>query len=208
VVVVGAGPSGLLLALLLAKHGISVHILEAEDHLDSQPRAAHYGPPAIPDLKRAGIIEEVRRRGLTLNTMVWRRFEDHSYITGFDCDVLADIDGDDMRTTCLVLQDLDKLMLDECLEKYGATISWKHKVVDIGQDETKAWVDCETPEGNKRIEADYIAGCDGANSTVRKKLFGDDYPGFTWDAQIIATNASPISKDMGDVLIGTDTKCW
>ncbi|GJC93534.1 FAD binding domain-containing protein [Colletotrichum higginsianum] len=54
VVVVGAGPSGLLLALLLSKHGIAVHILEAQDHLDQQPRAAHYGPAAMPELIRAG----------------------------------------------------------------------------------------------------------------------------------------------------------
>jgi 2-polyprenyl-6-methoxyphenol hydroxylase-like FAD-dependent oxidoreductase len=177
---------------LLSKHGIPVHILEASDHLDQQPRAAHYGTPAIPDLLKTGILEEVRRRGLVLNTMCWRRFDDHSYIAGFDAKVLQDVDGQDLRTTCLVLQDLDQLMLDTALEKYGATISWQHKVVGIGQDDDKAWVDVETPEGKVKVEGDYIVGCDGANSQIRKSLFGDDYPGFTWDAQIIATNVSAI----------------
>lgn len=190
VIVVGAGPSGLLLALLLSKHGIPVHLLEASDRLDDQPRAAHYGPPAMPDLYRAGILEEVRRRGMTLSTMCWRSPTDHSRIAGFNAGVLRDIDGQDLRTTCLVLQDLDQLMLDEFLTKYGGEVSWRHKVLDVGQDGGKAWCEVETPEGKKRVEADYVVGCDGANSQVRKSLFGDDYPGWTWDHQIVATNVS------------------
>ena len=169
-----------------------MHILEASDHLDQQPRAAHYGPPAIPELQRAGILEEVRRRGLTLNTMCWRRFGDHSYIAGFDADVISDVDGNDWRTTCMPMQDLDQLMLDLFLEKYNGQVSWEHKVTGLGQDENKAWVDVETPQGNTKVEADYIIGCDGANSQIRKSLFGNEYPGFTWDAQIVATNVSAV----------------
>ncbi|EOO00965.1 putative fad binding domain-containing protein [Phaeoacremonium minimum UCRPA7] len=79
-------------------------------------------------------------------------------------------------------------MLDLFLEKYNGQVSWEHKVTGLGQDENKAWVDVETPQGNTKVEADYIIGCDGANSQIRKSLFGNEYPGFTWDAQIVATN--------------------
>lgn len=190
VLIVGAGPAGLLLALLLSKHGIPVTILEMSHQLDQQPRAAHYGPAAIPDLQRAGILEQLRTKGLSLNTMCWRRFEDHSYIAGFDASVISDVDGNDWRTVSYPLQDLDQLMLDEFLAKYNGEIKWLHTVIDLGQDANKAWVDVETPEGKNRIEADYIVGCDGANSSVRKALFGNEFPGHTWDAQIIATNVS------------------
>lgn len=121
--------------------------------------------------------------------MLWRRWDDHSIIAGLDGAVLRDVDGQDLRTMSLVLHDLDQLMLDEITSKYGGLILWKHKVVDIGQDEGKAWVDVETPEGKKRMEADYIVGCDGANSQIRRSLFGEtNFPGFTWDKQIVATN--------------------
>lgn len=190
ILIVGAGPAGLLLALLLSKHGIPVIIVEMSHQLDQQPRAAHYGPAAIPDLKRAGILDQLRAKGLSLNTMCWRRAEDHSYIAGFDASVISDIDGNDWRTVSYPLQDLDQLMLDEFLAKYNGEIKWRHQVVDVGQDADRAWVDVETPDGKSRIEADYIVGCDGANSAVRRALFGKDFPGFTWDAQIIATNVS------------------
>lgn len=192
VLIVGAGPAGLLLALLLSKHGIPVTILEMSHELDQQPRAAHYGPPAIPDLERAGLIDELRRRGLSMSTTCWRRFEDHSYIAGWDASVLADVDGRDLRTVSYPLQDLDQLMLDLFRDKYQGQILWRHKVVAVGQDDTKAWVDVETPDNGqtRRFEASYVVGCDGANSSVRKALFGNEFPGFTWDEQIIATNVS------------------
>ncbi|KAK4158678.1 para-nitrophenol 4-monooxygenase [Cladorrhinum sp. PSN259] len=184
VLIVGAGPSGLLLALLLSKHSIPVHIVEASHQLDQQPRAAHYGSPAIPEFIRAGIIGKIRERGLVLDTMCWRNSVDHSYVAGFDANVLKDVDGQDLRTHCYLLQDLDQLMLEEALA-LGATIEWESKVTGTGQDGDKAWVEIE---GKGRQEADYVVGCDGANSMVRRSLFGEEFPGFTWDAQIIATN--------------------
>lgn len=47
VIVVGAGPTGLLLSLLLAQHGISVQILESQSGVDQRPRGLAYGPSAI-----------------------------------------------------------------------------------------------------------------------------------------------------------------
>jgi len=173
---------------MLAKHGIPVHILEASDQLDQQPRAAIYGPPAIPDLARSGVLAEIDKRGMRTDTFFWRRFEDYSAIAGFDGGVMKDVDGEDQRTACLAMQELDEIMLDWFLTKYGGTVSWEHRVVDVGQDGDKAWADVETPEGPKRYEADYIVGCDGATSQVRKSLFGKEYPGWTWEEQIIATN--------------------
>ena len=46
VLIAGAGPSGLLLALMLAQHGIKVDVVEALDRLDKRPRGVAYGPAA------------------------------------------------------------------------------------------------------------------------------------------------------------------
>ncbi|KAI6327106.1 hypothetical protein MCOR34_000536 [Pyricularia oryzae] len=82
-------------------------------------------------------------------------------------------------------------MLEMLIDRLGDDIvSWRHRVLDVGQDEERkvAWVDVATPEGRKRVEGDYVVGCDGAASQVRRSLFGQDYPGFTWEKQIVATN--------------------
>ncbi|KAH0134562.1 FAD/NAD(P)-binding domain-containing protein, partial [Aureobasidium melanogenum] len=83
----------------------------------------------------------------------------------------------------------DALMLEEFV-KQGGQVSWEHRVLEVQQDESKAWVKVQTPtENEKIIEADYVVGCDGANSIVRKSLFGEEFPGFTWNQkQIVATN--------------------
>lgn len=47
VILVGAGPAGLLLALLLAQHQIDVEVVEMLEAIDPRPRGAAYGPPAI-----------------------------------------------------------------------------------------------------------------------------------------------------------------
>ncbi|CAK7217557.1 hypothetical protein SCUCBS95973_003195 [Sporothrix curviconia] len=209
VLIVGAGPSGLLLAVLLAQHNIPVHILEASHELDQQPRAAHYGPPAIPELTRAGVMDLLEKNGgMRLNSMYWRRFQDHTQIAGFDGSVLKDAGSveatltEDVRTACLPMQDLDALLLDMFVTKYNGQVSWRHRVTNVGGQnagDAMAWAEAEVLTGDldlakatvaetKRYEADYIVGCDGANSIVRRSLFGDNYPGKTWDAQIIATN--------------------
>jgi 2-polyprenyl-6-methoxyphenol hydroxylase-like FAD-dependent oxidoreductase len=144
---VGAGPSGLLLSLLLIRAGIKVHLLDAAPTLDDQPRAAHYGPPAIPDLRRAGILDKIKSQGLTLNTMCWRKL-DQTYIAGMDFTETLSNDPEygDVRTVSLALQTLDALMLEE-FEKEGGQVSWEHRVLDVQQNESKVWVKVQTPTG-------------------------------------------------------------
>jgi 2-polyprenyl-6-methoxyphenol hydroxylase-like FAD-dependent oxidoreductase len=72
-IAVGAGPSGLFLSLLLAKAGIKVTILDAATTIDSRPHAAHYAPSAVRELKRAGVLEDVRHEGFIPNDMSFRR---------------------------------------------------------------------------------------------------------------------------------------
>lgn len=133
--------------------------------------------------------------------MAFRRFEDHSVITSMNGQAVADVDGEDLRNVCLVLDELDGLMLDDFLTKYNGTISWNHRVTGVGQDEKTAWVDVDTPDGPTRVHGDYIVGCDGANSQVRKSLF-DEYPGFTWDRQIVATNVGTFRSSLSTQGLG------
>lgn len=193
VIIVGAGPSGLLLGLLLAQRGIAVHLIDQSDKLDEQPRATHYATPAVSELRRAGVTDDMLAAGFIPNTVCWRKL-DGTYLTGLDSRVLGD---DPDRMICLPLNKLGQIIYNHLNRCPSATVSWGQKVVSVGQDENTAWVDIDTPQGRKTLHAKYIVGCDGANSQVRRSLFGDlNFPGKTWDEQIVATNVSvlPINK--------------
>lgn len=66
-IIVGAGPSGLLLALLLAglEPRPEITILDAAETLNNAPRATHYSAPAIQLFRKAGVLAEVRGDGYT-----------------------------------------------------------------------------------------------------------------------------------------------
>ncbi|KAL2075388.1 hypothetical protein VTL71DRAFT_331 [Oculimacula yallundae] len=186
VVVVGAGPSGLLLTLRLAQSGIKVTLLESEDRLDDRPRAAHYGPAGVLELDRAGLLDEIRRRGIIPNDLCFRKL-DGSMIVKFKDSSQA---GTRTAMTSLSLGKLGEIMLEAVMKQPLATVKWNHKVLRVEQDEQSASAIVQLKDGSQTIiQGDYLCGCDGANSQVRKSLFGDmNFPGKTWDTQIVATN--------------------
>lgn len=205
-IIVGAGPSGLLLALMLAKQDVPVLVLEGSPVLDDSPRAAYYGPPAAYELGRAGVLDEIRAQGFDPIITCWRKL-DGTYLAGWDCTVVKE---DPDRLCCMPLAQLDQLLYRRATAE-GVKVLFNHRVVDIGQNDDKAWVEVQTPDGTKQIEGQYVIGCDGASSIVRKKMFGEkDFPGWTWDKQIVATNVRYPFEKLGyeDVQFIIDPVHW
>lgn len=172
------------MALLLANAGITVDLLEASDKLDDSPRASFYPWPAVYELQRAGLLPEVRERGYVVSDGVsWRKV---------DGTLLAKMDVSgvpyDHRLHGLPLGKLLQLTREHLDRNPNAKIRYLHKVLKLDQSPKSAQVVVETPDGEQTFSADFIIGCDGANSTIRRGLFGEDFPGRTWDQQIVATN--------------------
>ena len=187
-VIAGAGPTGLLLGLRLAKENIDVTLVDMGEKLDTQPRATHYASPAIQELRKAGVLEDVRARGFTPDGVCWRKL-DGTYLAGIQMSVFK-ADPDVM--VCLPLNQLGEVLVEHLRNYPSAKILWSHKVTGIEQDDKVARVTCTTPNGEVTLEGDYVVGCDGVNSKVRRALFGDwEFPGKTWAEQIVSTNVLP-----------------
>ncbi|KEF60689.1 uncharacterized protein A1O9_02250 [Exophiala aquamarina CBS 119918] len=189
VIVVGAGPVGLLTALLLAKKGIPVEILEAQSKVNESPRGLAYGLPAVKVLQRAGVLEETIKRGFIPKDVAWRH-PDGEYIIGFNrLEALAD---GLPRSVVLPVGSLSTLLLEEVQKYSNATIHWGHRVIGVGQDDNNGWVDVEEHGSTltKRLHAKFVIGCDGAGSAVRKALSGGSFPGYTWPQTLVAVNVS------------------
>ncbi|KAE9973068.1 hypothetical protein EG328_004626 [Venturia inaequalis] len=190
ILIIGAGPSGLLLALLLAQRNIPSIVLEGYDYLDTRLRATQYGVPATRVFRRAGILEDIRAASIgSFPTIKWRRVSDKEVLTSIDMSCVKDHPD---RMTILQLGEIIKIIYKHCLERAKGLIEIKfqHRLANIGQDEQRAWADVEVGEEKRhiRFEADYIVGCDGATSAVRKSLFGREWPGQTFDCQFIVQN--------------------
>lgn len=154
--------------------------------LDDKPRATHYAPPAMKVLNRAGLGSDLRKYGFLPDGVAWRK-PDGTRIAGIN----NEIDGDDPdRMVALPLCDLARLIYDHSKHLPSVTYLFHHRVTAIGQDDSRAWVDVENGDtGDKsQLFGDFVIGCDGANSIVRRSLFGNEFPGKTWDEQIVATN--------------------
>ena len=201
VIVVGAGPSGLLLSLLLARAKIPVTLVEKASKLDSQPRATHYAAPAASVLRRAGVVDEVAARGFFPNKLTFRTLQ-NEVLGVVDHTIISE---NEERLICLPLNELGEILLARLQNEPFATILWDHEVMaNIKDDNGIGFIVVKTPEGEKELRARYIVGCDGANSQIRRGLFGDwEFPGKTWDVQIVATNVRNCS-DTCKVCFGID----
>lgn len=195
VVIVGAGPVGLIIALMIARQGINVILCEAFGEIIQSPRAMAYGPAAVIELERAGVAAECREIGMEPAdyefTLRW--------IT-IDNKLVADLPSRLMEGPPPVLcgQHLVADIILKHLEKLpNAKVLWNHKVVGIEQDKESVTAVCETKEGGeKRITGEYLVGADGARSTVRK-LIGCTFDGFTYDKMVVATNVFYPFRDFG-----------
>jgi 2-polyprenyl-6-methoxyphenol hydroxylase-like FAD-dependent oxidoreductase len=170
---------------MLARNlSIKVTILDANTEIDKNPRAAHYAPSAMFEFKRAGILDEVRQKGLTPKGICWRS-NDTTFLAGMG----REPEDTEYAMRVLPLDQLGPLIVRH-FESYPKTqILWGLKVIGVKQDQGGATAIVQNADGEKQeITADYLIGADGASSGVRTALFGKEYPGETLPQQIVATN--------------------
>ena len=136
---------------------------------------------------RAGVLDRIRQEGLELYDYCWRK-SSGEYIAGIK-NVFNPTRED--RYVTMPVDQLTRIIYEE-LQKYpNAKVYWKHKFTGFTQDEDQAVVSTVQDNGQTRtFPADFVLGCDGGRSGVRRALFGRNFPGHTWDVQIVATNVS------------------
>ncbi|GKZ37851.1 hypothetical protein AbraIFM66950_009641 [Aspergillus brasiliensis] len=165
IIVVGAGPSGLLLALLLAQKNIPVTVIESQAGPNDQPRATHYAAPAVKELVRAGLMEEILSEAVLPSAIAWRQGDGGTPITTLKI-AGAKEKGSFERLICLPLNKLCRLIHQKLTLYPAASILWSTKVTDIGQDEHQAWVTAQTSAGIRQYQASH--GWDDINYVLDK----------------------------------------
>ncbi|HEV7265289.1 MAG TPA: FAD-dependent monooxygenase [Falsiroseomonas sp.] len=75
VLIAGAGPVGLALALALHQRGIAVRVLERREGLSTASRASTFHPPTLDALDQLGIFAGIRAGGVQVDRILWRRVD-------------------------------------------------------------------------------------------------------------------------------------
>ena len=179
IVVVGAGPVGTVAALACARLGHDVTLLEAEARVNDAPRASTTQPPTLEIIEELGLIDEYIAKGLVARTFQFWDRPSLRLIAEFDFDRLKD----ETRYPYIVQTEQHKLALmgiERLRGMNNAKVQMGTRVTGLEQDEERVTLDTS----NGKFEADYVIGCDGGRSTVRKSL-GIEFEGFTWPERFL-----------------------
>ncbi|MBU2286799.1 MAG: FAD-dependent oxidoreductase [Gammaproteobacteria bacterium] len=166
VVVVGAGPVGLSLAIDLAQQAVPVVLLDNDCTLSTGSRAICFAKRTLEVFDRLGCGQRMVDKGVS-----WSRgrvFFRNEQIYEFD---MLPGSGHE-RPAFINLQQyyVEGYLAERAAELPLIDLRWKNKVTGVAQRDDHALLTIETPDGDYALEADYVVACDGSRSGVRQAL--------------------------------------
>jgi 3-(3-hydroxy-phenyl)propionate hydroxylase len=166
VVVVGAGPVGLALAIDLAQRGVPVVLLDNDNVLSSGSRAICFAKRTLEIFDRLGCGERMVDKGVSWN--VGRVFFRNEQIYSFD--LLPE--AGHARPAFINLQQyyVEGFLAERAAELPLIDVRWKNSVSGIEQHADHVTLTVDTPDGPYLLQADYVAACDGGRSSLRRLL--------------------------------------
>ena len=185
VLIVGAGPVGLITALGLAQRGLAVTVVEAEPHIIDSPRAMVYHWTVLEHLDRLGILREAEEQGFRKQDYAYLVHETGEWIP-FDLELLAD-DTDYPYNVHLGQHELAAIALRHLERIPGTQVLFDARLTGLTQDGSGVTATVATPGGERELRAAWAVGADGARSAVRG-LLDLGFEGFTWPERFVATN--------------------
>ena len=192
VVVAGAGPVGTAAAYSLASPGVDGVLLEDGADCALDLRAATFHPPTLEMLEEFDITARLIEKGLKAPIYHFRERRTGEVID-FDLSEIADVTRHPYRIQCEQYH-LSRMLSEGVQEQKGAEVLFNHRVAAVEQNASGVTVYAETPYAILKIEADYLIGADGSNSTVRKWL-GTEFHGFTYPEKFLCfTTTEPLEE--------------
>jgi 3-(3-hydroxy-phenyl)propionate hydroxylase/6-hydroxy-3-succinoylpyridine 3-monooxygenase len=196
IAIIGAGPTGALLALGMAQRGRDVILLEAEPEVVASPRAMVYFWHLLDGLDRLGVLEDIDNAGFRNS-----RFRNRVLETGYQADISLDpiaAVSPYAYNIHLGQDEVVRVALDH-LAKFGnAEVRLGSRAVSVSDTAQGVTVSVDGADGHVEIGADWVIAADGARSAVRESL-GIRFDGTTWPDRFVATNIRYPFGELGDL---------
>jgi 3-(3-hydroxy-phenyl)propionate hydroxylase len=191
VAVIGAGPTGLMTANLLALHGLRVSVFEAEPALIDFPRGVGMDDETCRTFQAAGLVDAVLPHTIPHQLLVFvdRKQRDLARI--------APSSGEFgwPRRSGFVQPLADRVLLDGLARFDSVDVHWSSRVTGFTQDAGGVDLVISSPDGERTARASYVVGADGGSSATRKAL-GIDFAGTsaTADWFVIDVRNDPLGR--------------
>jgi 2-polyprenyl-6-methoxyphenol hydroxylase-like FAD-dependent oxidoreductase len=181
VLIVGAGPTGLNLALSLARRGVPFRIISEANGPGEHSRALVVQARTLEFYGQFGFADEVIAQGVVAHSVHIREGDDVSAheVTSVSFRDLGDGISPYPFALAYAQDDHERFLIGK-LKEAGFAIEWRSKLIGFAEDNDGigATISCDGHMDEARV--DYICGCDGAHSRVRETL-GVGFPGGTYD---------------------------
>jgi 3-(3-hydroxy-phenyl)propionate hydroxylase len=180
VVVVGAGPVGLSLAIDLAQRGQRVVLLDDADRIGEGSRAICFSKRSLEYWDRLGVGDRMVEKGVVWS--VGRIFHGESQLYQFN--LLPE--AGHKRPAFINLQQYyaEAYLVDRVAELPGIDLRWRNEVTALESRNDAVVLTIETPEGAYRLHAQYVVACDGARSSLRQ-MVGAEFSGQMFEDQFL-----------------------
>src|SRR6202163_4685778 len=174
VLIIGAGPTGLVLALWLTKLGAKVRIVDKTAEPGTTSRALAVQARTLELYRQLNLADAVVERGHKVPAVnLWVKGEPAARLP-------FERIGSDLTAypfLHIFPQDQHERLLIERLEALGVSVERRTELVSFTEEGQRVVARLRGPAGqDETYEAKYIAGCDGAHSTVRETI-GIGFPG-------------------------------
>jgi 2-polyprenyl-6-methoxyphenol hydroxylase-like FAD-dependent oxidoreductase len=178
VIVVGAGPTGLILACQLNRHGVDFVILDKKDGITPFSKALGVHARTLEIYEQIGIAEQAVSQGTIAGKV---RLLEGGEVRG-EVDLSSVGQGLSQYPFMLVLeQSKNERLLYEYVQSHGKDVLWRTTLESFSQTDEGVTAQIKNSNGETQIvEAKYLVGCDGPKSQTRNEL-GLAFEGSTFE---------------------------
>jgi len=195
VLIVGAGPTGLMLANQLGRRGVRVLIIDRHSGPAQQSRALGVQSRTLEIYSKLGIVDRALSLGKAgTGANVWARGRRMARVAF----------GETGKTVTpypyifILGQDDNEIIMGERLRDWGLSVQWNTELTALEQQSTQVVATLKQPDGSMRkVTAAWVAGCDGSRSAVRE-LNGITFPGAPYEHVFFVADTTATGNMVAD----------